>query len=32
MGFYGGSMEKNSPAPQEMWVQSLSGKISWRRK
>ena len=26
MGFCGGSMVKNSPAPQEMWVQSLSGE------
>ena len=32
MGFPGGSAVKNLPAMQEMWFNSLVGKISWRRK
>ena len=31
-GFPGGSVVKNLPAGQEMWVQSLGGKDPWRRK
>ena len=30
--FPGGSVVKNPPAKQEMWVQSLVRKIPWRRK
>ena len=32
MGFPGGSVEKNLPAKQETWVQSLSQEDPWRRK
>ena len=31
VGFPDGSAVKNLPAMQEMWVQSLDGKIPWRR-
>ena len=31
-GFPGGSVVKNPPAMQEMWVQPLVGKSPWRRK
>jgi len=30
-GFAGGSVVKNLPVMQETWVQSLGGKIPWRR-
>ena len=31
-GFPGGSVVKNPPAMQEMWVRPLMGKIPWRWK
>ena len=31
MGFPGGSVVKNPPAQQEMWLDPWVGKIPWRR-
>ena len=32
IGFSGGTVIKNPPAMQEMWVRPLGRKIPWRRK